>query len=71
MDSTRDNDVSPVKSKQINVRITAAQDRLLKQYCVRTGVTTNTVILAALRAMIEGFEDADTASPKLIDPEKG
>ena len=70
MDSTRDSDSQPLKSKQINVRITAAQDRILKQYCVRTGVSANTVILAALCAMIEGFEDADSAPSDLVDPGK-
>ena len=70
MDLTRDNDGPPMKSKQINVRITAEQDRMLRQYCVRTGVSANTVILAALCAMIEGFEYADSAPSNLVDPGK-
>ena len=47
------------KTRQVNIRITAEQDRMLKQYCVRHGLSTNTVVLAALCAMIEGFEVAE------------
>ena len=70
MECPPDISFQPVKSKQINVRITAAQERLLKQYWVRTGVSTNTVVMAALCAMIEGFENPDAISPELINPVK-
>ena len=49
------------KTRQINVRLTEHQDRLLKQYCVRHGLSTNTVVLAALCAMIQGFEVAENS----------
>ena len=70
MNSTLDIGGQPAKSKQINVRITAAQERLLKQYCVRAGVNRNTVVLAALCAMIEGFENAGATSPTVVNPGK-
>lgn len=45
----------PVKTRQINVRVTAEQDRLLKQYCVRNGVTTQDAVIKALQCLIDGF----------------
>ena len=56
METTDGNLPQQTKTRQVNVRITAEQDRLLKQYCVRHGHSTTTVVLAALCAMIEGFE---------------
>ena len=46
------------KSKQINIRLTEGQAAELKRYCTRHDLNTNTVVLAALCAMIEGFEKA-------------
>lgn len=61
METTDGNLPQQTKTRQVNVRITAEQDRLLKQYCVRHGHSTNTVVLAALCAMIEGFEVAENS----------
>jgi hypothetical protein len=46
---------APTKSKQANVRLTEEQARLLRQHCVRTGLSTQDAIVAALRRVIEGF----------------
>ena len=51
----------PAKTRQVNVRLTDHQERVLKQYCVRHGHSTNTVVLAALCAMIEGFETIENS----------
>ena len=56
MDSKSAKPMSALKTKQISVRVSAAQELVLKQYCVRHGLSANTVILADLNAMIEGFE---------------
>ena len=56
METTDGNLPQQTKTRQVNVRITTEQDRVLKRYCVRHGHSTNTVVLAALCAMIEGFE---------------
>ena len=45
-----------VKVKQANVRLTAEQERLLKVYCVRTGMTTQSAIIDALARVIDGFQ---------------
>ena len=45
----------PIKAKQANIRLTAEQDRLLKQHCNRTGMTTQAAIIDALKRVIEGF----------------
>ena len=55
MAPTNDSKLQPVKARQINVRITAEQDRLLKQYCVRNGVTTQEAVVQALHGLIDGF----------------
>lgn len=57
MTSTQNDDLLPaLRLKQINVLLPEHQERLLNQYCVRHGVSANTVVIAALCAMIEGFE---------------
>ena len=56
MTTTIGKKLQPVKTRQVNVSLTDHQDRVLKQYCVRHGHSMNTVVLAALCAMIEGFE---------------
>ena len=56
MTTTNDSKLQPAKTRQVNVHLTAHQERVLKQYCVRHGHSTNTVVLAALCAMIEEFE---------------
>ena len=48
--------LQPAKTRQVNVSLTANQERMLKRYCVRHGHSVNTVVLAALCAIIEGFE---------------
>ena len=45
----------PIKARQINVRVTAEQDLLLKQYCVRHGMTTQDAMVKALQGLIAGF----------------
>lgn len=48
----------PRKTQHLNARVTEAQALALKQYCVKHGISTRTAVLAALCAMIEGFESA-------------
>ena len=55
MDDTNDSKPQPLKTKQANVRLTPEQDRLLKQHCNRTGMTTQAAIIDALKRVIEGF----------------
>lgn len=45
----------PIKAKQANIRLTAEQDRLLKQHCNRTGMSTQAAIIDALKRVINGF----------------
>lgn len=45
------------KAKQINVRLTAEQERAFRQHCIRAGLNTQAVVVAALAAMVEGFEN--------------
>jgi hypothetical protein len=44
------------KGKQINIRLTAEQDRLLRQHCVRQRVTLRDVVVDALARQIDGFQ---------------
>lgn len=46
---------APVKTRQVNIRLTPEQDLLLKQHCNRTGMTTQAAIIDALKGVIEGF----------------
>ena len=46
------------KSQQINIRLTEAQALVLKKYCTAHDLTTNTVVLAALSALVKGFDEA-------------
>ena len=43
------------KAKQINVRLTAEQERLLRQHCVRERVTMQEVVVEALKKAMPGF----------------
>lgn len=43
------------KVKQINIRLTAEQQRLFKQYCNRSGMNTLAAVADALTRAIEGF----------------
>ena len=43
------------KAKQINIRLTAEQERLLRQHCVRARVSLRDVVVEALRKEISGF----------------
>ena len=52
---TTDDTKQPIKARQINIRITAEQDRLLKQYCIRHGVKTQAAVTKALQDLIPGF----------------
>lgn len=55
METNGGNLVQQTKTRQVNIRITAEQDRLLKQHCNRSGVTTQAAIIDALKRVIEGF----------------
>ena len=44
------------KAKQINIRLTAEQERLLRQHCVRERVTLRDVVIDALAHRIDGFD---------------
>ena len=46
---------SPVKTRQVNIRLTPEQDLLLRQYCTRAGVSTQVALIKALRGLIDGF----------------
>ena len=56
--SLKDLNNAPVKTKQIIVQMPERQALALKEYCTQHGLTADTVILAALCALIEGFEKA-------------
>lgn len=43
------------KVAQINIRLTAEQQRLFKQHCNRTGMNTQAVVIQALQTVIGGF----------------
>ena len=43
------------KAKQINVRLTAEQERALRRHCIRAGLNTQTAVIAALATVVEGF----------------
>lgn len=55
MAPTDNSKAQAIKAKQVNIRLTAEQDRLLKQHCNRTGMTTQAAIIDALKRVIEGF----------------
>lgn len=55
MAQAEDSKPQAIKAKQANIRLTAEQDRLLKQHCNRTGMTTQAAIIDALRRVIDGF----------------
>ena len=43
------------KAKQINIRLTAEQERLLRQHCNRNDQSTQEAVTEALRRVIDGF----------------
>ena len=45
------------KAKQINVRLTAEQEQLLRQHCGRERVTLRDVVVGALACAIDGFNN--------------
>lgn len=47
-----------VKAKQINIRLTLEQERALKRYCVRAGLTTQAAVIDALTRVIPAFAPA-------------
>lgn len=55
MVQAEDSKLQAIKAKQVNIRLTAEQDRLLEQHCNRTGMTTQAAIIDALRKEIMGF----------------
>lgn len=56
MDMTSKSATPPEKAKQINTRLTAAQERLLRQHCVRERVTVQEVVVDALARALDGFD---------------
>lgn len=50
----------PVKSRQAHVRLTPAQDAVLKRFCLGNGISTQAAIVEALAAHIEGFNGQGT-----------
>ena len=46
---------APAKAKQINIRLTAEQDRRLRQHCVRERVSVQEAVLVALKQTIPGL----------------
>lgn len=55
MDVTSKAGAPPAKAKQINIRLTAEQERLLRQHCVRERVSVQDAVLEALRRAIPGL----------------
>ena len=53
----KDLNSAPVKTKQICVQMPERQALVLKQYCAQHGLSIDMVVVAALCAMIESFED--------------
>ena len=53
--SQTNKDQPDTKAKQINIRLIAEQERLLRQHCVRERVTTQTAVTNALKKFIDGF----------------
>lgn len=47
---------SPKNTRQITIQMPERQALILQDYCVQHGVNQDTVVLAALCAMIAGFE---------------
>ena len=43
------------KVAQINIRLTAEQQRLFKQHCNRNGMNTQAAVVEALKRVIDGF----------------
>ena len=56
MTTNNRNKLQPANTQPINVCLTTHQKQVLKHYCARHGHSKNTVVIAALCAMIEGFE---------------
>lgn len=46
---------TPAKTRQVNIRLTPEQDLLLRQYCTRTGISTQAALIKALQGLIDGF----------------
>lgn len=55
MAQTENNKPQPIKTRQIAIRLTAEQDLMLKQHCVKNGVNTQQAVLQALQGLIAGF----------------
>jgi hypothetical protein len=52
----KDLNKAPAKTVSVTIEMPDRQALLLKQYCDQHGLSPYTVVLAALCAMIEGFE---------------
>jgi hypothetical protein len=48
----------PSKAEQVTIQLPERQARVLKNYCAQHGLSADNVVLAALCAMIEGFDQA-------------
>ena len=51
----------PTKARQVTIHMPERQALMLKHYCAQHGLTPDTVVIAALCAMIEGFEVAENS----------
>ena len=54
----KDINCAPVKLKEITVQMPERQALALEHYCAAHGLTADAVVLAALCAMVEGFDEA-------------
>jgi hypothetical protein len=48
----------PGRMKQVTIQLPERQALVLQDYCAQHGLSPDTVVLAALCAMIEGFDQA-------------
>ena len=56
---------APLQTSQVTFQKPEREALILKQYCAKHGLLPDTVILAALCAMIEGFELPDNSGHRL------
>lgn len=54
-DTTGGQAAQSAKAKQINIRLTAEQERMLRQHCVRERVTVQDLVIEALKKAMPGF----------------
>jgi hypothetical protein len=47
--------VAPIKTRQLSIRVDAAQELAIKQHATRTRTSTQQIILRAIAKDVEGF----------------